>query len=276
MRRRGDSGRVEDRSKGCGHSIFSDPGMLEFFSDSRRLPEDLYPSELRFLPWLASESKTVLDVGCAVGGLADIWTHFAPEVSYVGSDVSPELIAAARRLRPSLRFEVGDASRGLPFDDRGFDVVQGLGWLHWEPRFADALREMWRMVDHRLFFDVRLARPGSGTIVGEQRLAFGTEGWDGETTTPYIVVDLVNFVDLLLALEPFRILAYGYLGEPDDLVIGIDGEVCFATFVLERSLVGGSTTGAWVDMPWNLPERPGLARSGALAEVVPEPDPPRC
>ena len=62
MRRRGDSGRVEDRSKGCGHSTFSDPGMLEFFSDSRRLPEDLYPSELKFLPWLASESKTVLDM----------------------------------------------------------------------------------------------------------------------------------------------------------------------------------------------------------------------
>lgn len=273
MRSRGDSGRVEDRSEGCGHSTFSDPGMLEFFSDSRRLPADLYPSELRFLPWLASEAKTVLDVGCAAGGFADIWTHFAPEVSYVGSDVSPELIAAARKRRPSLRFEVGDASRGLPFDDRGFDVVQGLGWLHWEPRFAYALREMWRMVDHRLFFDVRLARPGSGTIIGEQRLAFGAEGWDGETTTPYIVVDLV---DLLLTLEPSRILAYGYLGEPDDLVVGIDGEVCFATFVLERSLVGTSTTEARVDLPWDLPNRPGLAHSGVLAEVVPEPGSSRC
>ena len=101
-------------------------------------------------------------------------------------------------------------------------------------------------------------------------------GAELRSTALMLIIDLVDLVDLLLTLEPFRILAYGYLGEPDDLVVGIDGEVCFATFVLERSLVGGSTTGAWVDMPWELPERPGLVRSGALAEVVPEPDPPRC
>ncbi len=254
------------------HAAFSHPGMLEFWSDRRRLPEDLYPSERRFLSWLAGESRAVLDVGCAAGGFADIWTHFAPDISYVGSDVSPELIDVARKLRPSLRFEVGDASLGLPFDDRDFDVVQALGWLHYELRFADALRELWRMADQRLFFDIRLARPGGGTIVGKQRYEFGVEAWDEETTTPYIVVDPGEFIDLLLTLEPSRILAYGYMGEPDDLVVGIGGEVCFVTFVLERSHTGRSTTGAWVDLPWDLPDRPDLDCSGILAELVPEPE----
>ncbi len=263
-----------------GKSAFSHPGMLEFFADSRRSPADLYPSERRFLPWLASRSAAVLDVGCAVGGFVDIWTHFAPEISYVGSDVSPELVDAARKLRPSVRFEVGDASLGLPFAGRSFDVVQALGWLHWEPRFADSLRELWRIADDHLFFDVRLACPGGGTNIGRQRLAFDVGAQGEETATPYIVVDLGELVDLLLALEPSRLLAYGYLGPPDDLVDGISGEVCFATFVLERPCSKGSTSGdsmesptrAWVDLPWDLPNRPGLNHVGALSEVVPVPE----
>ena len=55
-------GIVVDQPDEGRHAAYSDPGMLELFSDSRRLPADLYPSELRFLPWLAGESKTVLDM----------------------------------------------------------------------------------------------------------------------------------------------------------------------------------------------------------------------
>ena len=260
---------VEGEAADGNHAAFSHPGLVEFFTSGRCRPQDLYPSERRFLPWLAGRARTVLDVGCAAGGFAGIWESLAPGVSYTGTDVSPELIEVARETHPDRRFEVADAVGGLPFDDRSFDVVQALGWMHWEPRYREAMAELWRLTAGSIFFDVRLRPPGAGSVLGRQRLAYGSDEWDGSTDTPYLVVDLVELVDDLLVLCPARILAYGYLGQPDDLVVGIDGEVCFTTVVLERGDEDGDgSVVIAAELPWPVPERDGVVHVTSLSDLV--------
>lgn len=216
------------------------PDLVEYYTGHRTSPGELYPSERRFVPWLASEAGSLLDVGCAAGGFADVWRHWNPELRYTGVDVSEGLVQAARRLHPDSAFEVADCAEGLPFADESFDAVQALGWLHWEPRYEDALAEMWRVTAGRLFFDVRL-RAGSGEdLRAEQRIALSGE-WDGQTTVPYMCLDWERFAAFLLGMRPAAVLAHGYLGEPSDTVTGVQGEICFATLVLER---GTSRTGA--------------------------------
>ena len=249
------------------------PDLVEYYEDHRTTPEELYPSERRFLPWLATEARSVLDVGCAAGGFADIWRHWGPELRYTGVDVSEPLVHAARRLHPDDVFEVADCAEGLPFGDRQFDVVQALGWLHWEPRFDDAIAEMWRVTSGRLFFDVRL-RPGIGDdLRASQRIALGHE-WDGHTTVPYLCLAWERFASSLLDLEPKAVLAHGYEGKPSDTVFGVQGEICFATFVLERS---PSTAGAPLvcaalpcSYPWPAVHDGGVARldAGELDRIV--------
>jgi SAM-dependent methyltransferase len=216
------------------------PDLVDYYTGHRASPGELYPSERRFLPWLASEAGSVLDVGCAAGGFAGIWRHWSPGLSYTGVDVSEELVRAARRLHPDCSFDVADCAEGLPFADGSFDVVQALGWLHWEPRFEDALAEMWRVTAGRLFLDVRLRAEATEHLRAEQRIALSGE-WDGHTTVPYMCLAWERFAGTLLALEPAAILAHGYLGEPSDTVTGVHGQICFATFVLER---GASHMGA--------------------------------
>lgn len=220
------------------------PDLVAFYRKHRNQPEDLYPSERRFLPWLAAQAESVLDVGCAAGGFAAIWLSYNAAVRYRGVDRSPALVAGAGELHPESSFLVGDCAEGLPLPDGSATVVQALGWLHWEPRYREALAELWRLAGRYAFFDVRLV-DRDDDAVGQQRLALVGE-WDGATTTPYICLSWRRFAAELLSLGAARILGHGYFGSPADTVAGVEGNVCFATFVLEK---GDAAPAVCLDLP---------------------------
>lgn len=231
------------------------PDLVEFYSAERSRPEDLYPSEERFLPWLASGADRVLDVGCGAGGFAAIWDHHHRGIDYVGVDASAALVDAARRLHLAATFEQADGAGRLPFPDVFANVVAALGWLHLEPRYRQALPELWRVTGHRLFFDMRLQARSETDEVGAQRLALAGD-WDGTTTIPYIAAPWDEVARALANLRPSRILAYGYSGAPASTVEGMEEPICFATFVLERG-ADSETPEVALDLPlaWpaNLP-----------------------
>jgi SAM-dependent methyltransferase len=241
--------------------------LVRYYTTHRRHADDLYPSERRFLPWLAHEASHVLDIGCAAGGFAEIWRSYNPRIVYEGVDTSLALVEAARKLHPSFEFHVADCADGVMLPDERADVVQALGWLHWEPRYRTALEEAWRLTKRRLFFDVRL-QDDAEDVTGEQRLALDG-GWNGEITTPYLVVSWPRFARLLLELEPSRILGYGYEGAPRDTV-GTGATVCFATFVLEKG--ARDDTDVCCELPFAWPEDARehirLRPEGCLDELV--------
>lgn len=71
-------------------------------------------------------TDSVLDVGCGYGRLLTLMpADWAGD--YVGIDVSPDLVAIARILYPTRRFEVAHGDR-MPFVDERFDVAVAV-WL---------------------------------------------------------------------------------------------------------------------------------------------------
>jgi len=62
-----------------------------------------------------------LDVGTGTGAVARLLSERWPTAEVTGVDVSPGMIAEARRLG-SERYDVGDAS-ALPYEDAAFDLV---------------------------------------------------------------------------------------------------------------------------------------------------------
>ncbi|MDA2932770.1 class I SAM-dependent methyltransferase [Acidobacteria bacterium AH-259-D05] len=250
------------------------PDLVAFYRQHRNRPEDLYPSERRFLPWLASQASLVLDVGCAAGGFRNIWRHYRPEVIYIGVDVSAPLVVTARRLYPGSKFYEGNCATGLPLSDRYADLVQALGWLHWEPGYQEAIKELWRLTSRYLFFDVRLMTEPDQAVNGKQQLAL-MGSWDGKTTTPYICLAWPLFAELLVGLQPITILGYGYWGRPAETVVGVDQEICFATFVSEKAPTGVELRQptACIDLPlaWptSLVDRVDLLPAAQLEALVP-------
>ncbi|MEW6530048.1 MAG: class I SAM-dependent methyltransferase [Thermodesulfobacteriota bacterium] len=249
--------------------------MVAFYESNRRLPEDLYPSERRFLPWLAKKSASVLDAGCAAGGFLNIWRHYNQSIAYTGVDVSATLIELAAGSHPDARFLHGNVTEGVPLPEKYADCVEALGWLHWEPEYPRAIRELWRLTGKYLFIDLRLTVNREEAIVGRQKMALVSD-WDGATTTPYIAVPWIDLARPLLDLGPVTILGYGYCGSPAETVIGIQEKICFAAFVLEKPSGGSdrSVPKVCLDLPFEWPsdlmDQVRLLPSEDLEVLVPQ------
>lgn len=96
--------------------------------------------------------ERVLDVACGTGAVAraaagpagSAGSFAGPAGSVVGVDLNEAMLAVARRIRPDLRWQLGDAC-ALPFGDGAFDVVLSQAGLMFFADRVAALREMGRV-----------------------------------------------------------------------------------------------------------------------------------
>ncbi len=93
---------------------------------------------------MSLESPRILDLGCGPGSLMPCLAQI-PGAKLTGVDLSPEMIAAARRRYPDVDFHVGDAE-AIEFADGAFDVVLCSGVLHHLPTLDPTLREIRRVL----------------------------------------------------------------------------------------------------------------------------------
>ena len=135
-----------DRSiafSGASHEVFTRIKARELLEICERRLGD--PSRLSFL-----------DVGCGPGETDRVLAGSVG--SLAGVDSSPEMVAAARELNPSVHYEAGDAVRRLPQADASFDVTFTICVLHHvdPPDRPAFVREM-----------ARVTRPGGLVAVFE-------------------------------------------------------------------------------------------------------------
>jgi SAM-dependent methyltransferase len=69
---------------------------------------------------LVERNSAIADVGCGTGATSRILADFGLDV--LGIDLSPNMIAEARRLNPDLRFQVGSMT-SINADDNHFDGI---------------------------------------------------------------------------------------------------------------------------------------------------------
>ncbi|MGA7324626.1 MAG: methyltransferase domain-containing protein [Rhodomicrobium sp.] len=101
------------------------------------------------------KAKRILDVGCGLGPAVAVLIErgLLDEADYLGLDLSPEMIAGAKKVHESerVKFRVGDAE-AIELADGSVDLVLSNSALHWlnQPKFsmtpAKAFREMYRVL----------------------------------------------------------------------------------------------------------------------------------
>jgi SAM-dependent methyltransferase len=207
---------------------------LDFFTHERRTPDDLYLSEKIFLPDAVQRAKSVLDVGCACGGFAQIMRVFNSSVRYTGIDIVPEMLARAGRENSDDTFVVATGHK-LPFKDRVFDLVHCSGAVHLNSRYQALIADMWRVARQEALFDMRLTKGPSRE--GTFRVDFANTGFGGEL--PYHVVNLEAARSLIDGLPdpPSHVRLSGYPHLPSanaDLPAGTT--VIMAFLLLQRSV----------------------------------------
>lgn len=102
--------------------------------------------------------RSAVDVCCGTGMLAGISVEAGLPV--IGLDISPHMLAVARKKRQGVRFQQGDATR-LPFVSNGFDAAFISFALHEKPLDqAEAI----------IAETMRIVRPGGVVVIGDYRL----------------------------------------------------------------------------------------------------------
>jgi ubiquinone/menaquinone biosynthesis C-methylase UbiE len=106
--------------------------------DSMRQGDTLAPYEAA-LDRVRGTVGRALDVGTGTGvGARSLASRF-PEAEIIGVDVSPAMLAEARRLAPTLTFMEGDAA-ALPFDADSFDLVANANMIPFLDEVARVLK----------------------------------------------------------------------------------------------------------------------------------------
>lgn len=78
--------------------------------------------------------RTTIDLGCGPGNSTEVLARRYPAATIVGIDSSDDMVAAARRRLPAIRFEVADiADLGAWQAPQAFDVILANASLQWLP-----------------------------------------------------------------------------------------------------------------------------------------------
>ncbi|HDR8858995.1 TPA: trans-aconitate 2-methyltransferase [Burkholderia territorii] len=127
---------------------------------------------------------TAIDIGCGPGNSTEALIARAPDATVRGIDASPDMIAAARKRLPALRFDLADVST---WDDPGrYDLILSNAVLQWVPahdtlfpalvdRLAPGGHLAVQMPDnldepaHRLMREVAAAGPWAHKLEGAAR-----------------------------------------------------------------------------------------------------------
>ena len=223
--------------------------VIDFYATKRQTPEELYASERAILEPVVKRCRSLLDVGCAAGGLSEALRALNPQLRYVGVDAVPAMIAEARRRHPGVRFEISEGTR-LSFPDRAFDQVLCTSVLHHNPDYQQMIREFYRVAREGCILDLpRLVmRPyafeaATSYMVLNERFVEGDHQQEDarSTVVPYVLANPQPMFEFLLGLKPrpSAIAAVGYDGQPSPSVVIPIRPVCFCVIYLAK---GDSTT----------------------------------
>ncbi len=188
--------------------------VVEYFQNDRRTSKDVYPSEWFFLKTLLKENVSILDIGCAHGGFANIVSEHLKTFTYTGVDISAEMLKRAKENHPKHQFfHVREASLEA-LGSTTYDVVLCLGILHLNERWRELLANAWKVTQGSLLIDLRET---SGESIEDKsrsyfKMDFGGKDSNDQIRLPY---NILNSAKALKVIEETctganKLFEYGY------------------------------------------------------------------
>lgn len=229
---------------------------VSFYVSERNRVKDLYRSEAAMLLPAMPYVRSVLDVGCAAGGFADLFKELDPKIAYTGVDTSAGMVEEACRLRPDVDFRLSTGGR-LPFADDSFDLVLCTGVLNHNPDYLDMIADLFRVAKRFAVIDLPRLVTGpytfdldrSNMVLKERFHGAGNTVSAEQTRVPYVLVNVGEAFERVAARlkgDLAGIACMGYYGKTDASVTIPYPEVIFTVVLLAKG--SGGTTYA-LDLP---------------------------
>ena len=218
---------------------YSSNQLLKKYSTERNRWGEFYESERHIFEryFTGRTGVSVLDVGCACGGLLSAFEEKGfPVQSYRGVDINNQMIEYAKGrqdLRTPHEFSCADVSKL----DNGeeFDLVVSLSCIDWNNDVLGMLQKCWSKVKGgaTLIMSVRLTDRKSILSGAWQYL----DSADGERYN-YVAFNFRDLRDTLMELlpRPSNIECYGYWGKPSATAVIEYDRLCFSVFAITKGM----------------------------------------
>ncbi|MCP5482114.1 MAG: class I SAM-dependent methyltransferase [Spirochaetales bacterium] len=250
-----------------GNIHYSSKSLVEFYKEHRFTWRDLYPSERWIFERVFSEReaqsgpKSVLDVGCACGGLYAALSERFSITAYAGIDINQDVIewAAERFQGQPANFQVADiAQAGESLGQH--DVVASLSCADWNIETRAIIESCWKAVAPGGVFIVSLRltdQQGVNDIESSYQIIEGLtrnledqEEDDTAEKANYVVLNWRESLKMLGALKGAkRILKYGYWGKPSASATTPFERLCFTVCAVYKDEGGESEIASESDDP---------------------------
>lgn len=213
--------------------------ISKYFTENRVKWDHFYDSERKIINALdIDHSKSVLDIGCACGGLGLALQEKFQLTNYTGIEINKLAADFAIKMNPEAEIYHGDLldlSIGK-INHNFYDVVFSLSCVDWNTQFIKSLKAAWNHVrpGGDLVVTFRLTNKSGINDINQSYQYINYNGKREGEVAAYVVL---NFEKLIIELKQFNpevINAYGYWGSPSETAVTPFTEICFAAFSIRK------------------------------------------
>lgn len=224
--------------------IFKSKQIVDFYSLNRQTWREFYSSErwvFNRIGGLQKELGSILDVGCACGGLGKALAEMFIFKSYTGIDINKDAIKyAKRKIRLSVPtiFISGDILKEK--SGNSYDTVVSLSCADWNIETEKIINSCWEKVKNGGYFVISL-RVTFLKGINNMKISYQHINFTGKENKPeianYAVFNYRSALRMMRKLtpRPGLIGAYGYLGQPSSTAVTPLDRVIFTVFYIRKN-----------------------------------------
>ena len=217
--------------------------ISEFYKTHRMQYSDFYPSERNIIEkvfhTIENPTPSILDIGCACGGLGKSLSEEFSISKYIGIDINDQAISWAKENNTLTILHNYISADILKKNVEQTDIVFSLGCADWNIETSAIIQKSWEQVKENGYLIISLRLTNQISInditMSYQYIDFFNKGEKQEKAN-YVIFNVVDTLNLFNNLEPkpSKIIAYGYNGQPSQTVHTIYDEITFAVFALQK------------------------------------------
>ena len=243
--------------------IYKKKDIKEFFSKDRIRWEQFYESEQKVIYKTILDLKerkeqlSVLDVGCACGGLGIVLREKFNINNYTGIEINSQAAKYAKHLNPDFQIISEDFLKvSNSLEDNYYDIAFSLSCIDWQNNFDLMLKELFAKVKPggNLLVSLRLTIKKSINDINKSYQYINYEGKKLGEIAPYVIFNINDLLDNFKKLNIDNLYAYGYNGRPSETSVTPYNELCFCVFSLEKSFkeINDNQFKMKIDLPKNI------------------------
>ena len=215
---------------------WSSKEIIKFFKSNRSTFNSLYKGEKYLLSKYVNKSFTILDIGCAQGGMYRILKSKLKNIDYTGVDFNRKMIILAKKKYPQAKFYRLSHTDYLSFFKKRFDVVIIFGILHLNSNWKDIIKAAYKVTRNFILFDLRCVLNLNKLETLKNYINLDFKMKSKKFQIPYVVLEkklVSNF--LRKTFKDCKIDNYNYTGKASKHS-NIKSKIIFSNYCLKKNV----------------------------------------